>query len=133
MDSPAAARPARASAAKPAALEASPAAIGKLPRESTRTGPSARPDSARTRSSRASTRARSLPRASPPWSVTASAGAPNSTVVTTSSGARVTERLDWCGRMRTGSRFPQYFTSAMLGWARAVAREGLIRGAPARR
>ena len=67
------------------------------------------------------TRARSLPWAALPLSSNASAAAPKRTVVVTEIGARVSERLDWWGRIRRSSRFPQYFTSAMFGCARAVA------------
>ena len=92
----AAARAANANAAKPAALEASPAAAGKSPRDTIAARPSPR-TCARTSLSTASTRSRSLPSATRPFSSTESSPLPpkNSTVVVTLSGASVTDTLDW--------------------------------------
>src|SRR5699024_3611354 len=41
-------------------------------------------------------------------------------VVVVGSWARVSERLPAAGRIRSSSALPQYLTSAMFGWARAV-------------
>ena len=47
------------------------------------------------------------------------------TVVAVVSASRVTDREGVAGTLPGPGRFPQYFTSAMLGWAVAVARAGI--------
>src|SRR5215472_13079736 len=118
---PAAARPATESAAKPAALLASPAAAGKFPTDATLTCPKPFGVDERTRAMVASTRSRSIPTAARPFNSTCSLFAPNSTVVVTVSGAMVMDRLELCGSTSASSRLPQYLTRAMFGWALAVA------------
>ena len=100
--------------------------MGKFPCDTTFAGPNSFFAPARTDSSRRSTRSRSLPFAVWPLSSTWSPATPNSTVVVTDSGDSVRDRLDWCGRMSASSRFPQYFTRAMFGCARAVAFMGAL-------
>ena len=120
---PAAREAAAASAAKPAAELASPAASGTEAREMTVAGV-ATPERERTRSRNRLTRASSVPVGQEPLIVTESAApSPPSkeTVVVVRVPPRVRDRLEVAGIACASSTLPQYLMSAMLVFALAVA------------
>ena len=125
---PAAREAAAASAAKPAAELARPAASGTAEEETTVAG-AVRPARARTRSRKRVTRARAAPPGAAPLMVTASApSAPPSkeTVVVVRVAPRVRDRLEAVGIVSDSSALPQYLMRAILVFALAVA-AGVIR------
>ena len=120
---PAAREAAAASAAKPAAELARPAASGTEAREVTVAG-AVTPERARTRSRNRVTRPSSTALGEAPLIVTESAApSPPSkeTVVVVRVPPRVRDRLDVAGIACTSSTLPQYLMSAMLVFALAVA------------
>ena len=120
---PAARVAAAASAAKPAAELARPAASGTVEEDVTLAG-IAMPARERTRSRNRTTRSRAVPPGVAPLMVTASSPpVPPSkeTVVVVRVPPRVSDRLDVAGIASDSSALPQYLIRAMLVFALAVA------------
>lgn len=112
---------ATARAAKPDALEASPAPVGTVFSETT-TARASDPASSRTRSRKRSTRTSAPSSTTRPFSVKASCSrwSARVTEVVVGKTSRPIETLPVAGSARSASALPQYFTSAMFGCATAV-------------